>query len=139
MKKAERDRIEERLLEERQERIEVLTEIDERFQKRLEQGDDELTKYPLHMADEGTDTMEEEKEFLLAHKEGEQLMEIDESLRRLYKEPEKFGVCESCGNEIGVERLAMVPWAKLCIECKRDAEEAPGADREEAAEEAAGA
>lgn len=130
MKKAERERIEERLLEERRERIAVLAEIDERFQERLEQGDDELTKYPLHMADEGTDTMEEETEYLLAHQEGEQLLEIDESLRRLYKEPEKFGVCGRCGNEIGVERLAMVPWAKLCIECKRQSEEAAAAAEE---------
>ena len=105
MRKAELKRIEERLLEERKERIEVLAEIDERFQERLEVGDDELTKYPLHMADEGTDTMEEEKEFLLAHQEGEQLLEIDASLRLLYKKPEEFGVCESCGTEIGVERL----------------------------------
>ncbi|MFO7892134.1 MAG: TraR/DksA C4-type zinc finger protein [Longimicrobiales bacterium] len=132
MKKAERERIKERLLEERRERIEVLAEIDERFQKRLQEGDDELTKYPLHMADEGTDTMEEEKEYLLAHKEGEQLLEIDESLRRLYKEPERFGVCERCGSDIGVERLAMIPWAKLCIDCKRDQEEAGTAGEETA-------
>lgn len=122
MKKAERERIKERLLEERQDRIEVLAEIDERFQERLEIGDDDLSKYPLHMADEGSDTMQEEKELLLAHKEGEQLLEIDDSLRRLYKEPETFGICQSCGQEIGVERLEMVPWAKLCISCKRDAE-----------------
>ena len=126
MKEAELKRIEERLLEERQERLEVLAEIDERFQERLEVGDDELTKYPLHMADEGTDTMEEEKEFLLAHQEGEQLLEIDASLRLLYKNPDRFGVCENCGEAIGVERLEMVPWAKLCIECKREAEETPG-------------
>lgn len=123
MKKAERERIEDRLLEERRERVEILAEIDDRFRDRLETGDSELTKYPLHMADEGTETMEQEKELLLAHQEGEQLLEIDESLRRLYKEPEKFGVCESCGREIGVERLEMVPWAKLCIACKREAEE----------------
>ena len=126
MKKAELERIEERLLEERQERVEILAEIDDRFEERLEGDDGDLTKYPLHMADEGTDAHEKEKELLLAHQEGEQLLEIDESLRRLYKEPDTFGVCENCGNEIGVERLEMVPWAKLCIECKRDAEEAPG-------------
>lgn len=124
MKKSDRDRIEKRLLHEREERIEILAEIDERFRERLEQGDDDLTKYPLHMADEGTDTMDQEKEFLLAHQEGEQLLDIDESLRRLYKEPESFGVCENCGQPIGLERLEMVPWAKLCIECKRDAEKA---------------
>ena len=128
MKKAERERIEERLLEERRERVEILAEIDDRFQERLETGDDELSRYPLHMADEGTDAMEDEKELLLAHKEGEELLEIDASLRRLYKDDEQFGVCESCGNEIGVERLAMVPWATLCIDCTRQAEEAPEAD-----------
>ena len=130
MKKAEMERIEERLLEERRERIEILAEIDDRFRERLETGDDDLSRYPLHMADEGTDTMEDEKELLLAHQEGEQLLEIDASLRRLYKEPEKFGVCESCGREIGVERLAMVPWAKLCIECKREAESSGGESSE---------
>lgn len=122
MKKAERERIEDRLLEERRERVEALGEIDERFQDRLEMGTDELTRYPQHLADQGTDTMDEETEMLLAHQEGEQLLEIDESLRRLYGQPEAFGVCESCGDEIGVGRLAMVPWAKLCIECRREAE-----------------
>lgn len=124
MNKAERERIEERLLEERRERIEILAELDERFQERLETGDDGLSRYPLHMADEGTDTMEREKELLLAHTEGEQLLEIDEALRRLYGEPESFGVCQNCGADIGVERLEMVPWAKLCIDCKSDAETA---------------
>lgn len=143
MTKAERTRIEERLLEERRERVEVLAEIDEQFQERLEEGDDHMSRYPLHMADEGSDTYEEEMEFLLAHTEGEQLLEIDEALRRLYRDPEAFGVCESCGAEIGVGRLAMVPWARLCIDCKRAAEEddspqAAGLGAGEAAGDAAG-
>lgn len=126
MKQAERERIEGRLLDERQERIELLADLDERFRERLETGDDELSGYPLHMADEGTDTMEEEKEFLLAHQEGQQLLEIDEALRRLYREPRSFGVCQGCGDDIGLERLTMVPWARLCITCKRDAERTVG-------------
>ncbi|MFW5947565.1 MAG: TraR/DksA family transcriptional regulator [Gemmatimonadota bacterium] len=124
MTKAERERIEQRLLEERRKRIEVLAEIDERFRERLEMGDDELTKYPLHIADEGTDTMYREKELLLAHTEGEQLLEIDDALRRMYREPDAFGVCESCGSEIRMERLELVPWARLCIACKQAAETA---------------
>lgn len=126
MTEAERDRVEKRLLEERQERIEILAELDERFRERLESGDGELARYPLHMADEGTDTMEEEKEFLLAHQEGEQLLEIDEALHRLYREPESFGVCERCGDDVGMDRLMMVPWARLCITCKREAEQTAG-------------
>lgn len=121
-----RKKIEERLLEERQKRVEALAEMDEAFRDRVETGDGDLTKYPLHMADEGTDTMEQEKESLLLHQEGEQLLEIDDSLRRLYKEPETFGQCERCGNEISADRLDMVPWAKLCISCQEEVESGAG-------------
>lgn len=124
MNEKERETIRERLLEEREGRIEALAEFDDRFRKRLETGDDELTKYPLHMADEGTDTIEQEKDFLLASQEGRQLLEIDDALRRLYGEPDDFGDCQECGAEIGMERLEMVPWARLCIDCKRKVEAA---------------
>jgi DnaK suppressor protein len=123
MNDRERDTIRERLLEERRDRLAVLAERDDRYKVRLEQGDDDLSKYPLHMADDGTDTMEQEKEFLLASLEGRQLMEIDEALRTLYRNPEEFGACERCGREIGVERLEMVPWTRLCIDCQREVEE----------------
>ncbi|MCH8883130.1 MAG: TraR/DksA C4-type zinc finger protein, partial [SAR324 cluster bacterium] len=33
-----------------------------------------------------------------------------------------FGVCESCGEKIGVERLKARPVAELCIECKVEQE-----------------
>lgn len=33
-----------------------------------------------------------------------------------------YGVCERCGNAIGIERLEALPWAILCIDCKRKGE-----------------
>jgi DnaK suppressor protein len=33
-----------------------------------------------------------------------------------------YGVCERCGNPVGVERLEALPWAILCIDCKRAGE-----------------
>lgn len=32
-----------------------------------------------------------------------------------------YGSCERCGNPIGAERLEAIPWALLCIDCKRKA------------------
>ncbi len=32
-----------------------------------------------------------------------------------------YGTCERCGNPIGAERLEAIPWALLCIDCKRKA------------------
>jgi DnaK suppressor protein len=123
MNERDRKKIRERLLEERRARLTALAQFDERYKERLELGDDDLSNYPLHMADDGTDTMEQEKEFLLASQDGRQLMDIDEALRMLYQNPEGFGACERCGGEIGVERLEMVPWARHCIDCQREAEE----------------
>jgi DnaK suppressor protein len=33
-----------------------------------------------------------------------------------------YGVCERCGNPVGIERLEALPWAILCIDCKRAGE-----------------
>ena len=55
------------------------------------------------------------KEFLLASKEGRLVYWIDDALRTLYKDPERFGVCAECGSPIGFERLDIVPWARLCV------------------------
>lgn len=33
-----------------------------------------------------------------------------------------YGVCESCGQEISIERLEALPWAILCIDCKQRGE-----------------
>lgn len=126
MDEKQRNQIESRLLEERQERLEALADLDERFKERMEGDDGDLTNYPLHMADEGTDTMEQEKQSLMVHKEGEQLLAIDDALRRLYKEPETFGTCTRCGTEISMERLELVPWAAVCVSCQEEIEAGAG-------------
>ena len=32
-----------------------------------------------------------------------------------------YGTCERCGKQIGAERLDAIPWALLCIDCKKKA------------------
>ena len=62
--------------------------------------------------------MEREKAFLFASKEGRYLYHLDEALRRIYKSPKTFGVCEECGADIAFERLDAIPHTRLCISCK---------------------
>ncbi|MBI4545816.1 MAG: TraR/DksA C4-type zinc finger protein [Gemmatimonadetes bacterium] len=97
----------------------MLAKFDERAKSSQQENDGDLTLYPLHLADEGTDTMEQEKDFLLASKEGRLVYWIDEALRTLYKEPRRYGRCQECGEEIVFARLDIVPWAKLCIACQQ--------------------
>jgi DnaK suppressor protein len=120
MTNKEREHLEKRLVRERERAIKGLRQLDE-LMAPLE-SDGELTNYPLHLADEGTDTMEQEQSFLLLSKEGRLLIEIDEALRTLYKNPDRFGQCNDCGKTIAFERLDIVPWAKLCVECQRSHE-----------------
>jgi DnaK suppressor protein len=122
MTKKERDHLEQRLLRERERALKVLQKFDDKTRVDGAQSDGDLTTYPLHLADEGTDTMEQEKEFLLATKEGSLLYSIDEALRTLYREPEKYGKCSNCGKEISFERLDIVPWTLMCVDCQRDQE-----------------
>lgn len=119
MNKEQRAHLERRLLQERERALRALAQFEEigRIAQRTEDGD--LSLYPLHLADEGTDTLEQETEFLLASKEGRQLYWIDDALRRFYREPDSFGLCFECRREIGFERLDIVPWARLCVDCKR--------------------
>ncbi len=92
-----------------------------------QESDGDLTNYPFHMADQGTDTMEQEKRFLIASQEGRLLWHIDEALRRLYRSPETFGQCASCGRPIAFERLDALPHARFCVDCKQREESGGGA------------
>lgn len=124
MSDEQRKKLEERLVEERRKAQKALAQFDERFAEAGSEADGDLTNYPLHQADEGTDTMEEEKEMLLASQEGRLLYAIDDALRRLYKEPERFGRCqeEGCAREIAFERLELIPWARYCKEHQEEHE-----------------
>jgi DnaK suppressor protein len=121
MKDSQRAHLEQRLLKERERAQKALRQLDETA--RAGTADDgELSTYPLHLADEGTDTIEQEKGLMLLSQEGRRLAEIDDALRRLYREPESFGRCEACGGDITFERLDVVPWTRLCVDCQERAE-----------------
>ena len=116
--KKDRAHFEQRLLEERAKVVRQLAQFDESFSNTLQASNGDLSAYSFHMADQGTDAMEREKAFLFASKEGRLLYHIDEALRRLYKKPDIYGICEECGGEIGYDRLDALPHARLCIRCK---------------------
>ena len=58
------------------------------------------------------------KQVLLSLNENERirLQEVDESLDRM--ENRTYGICEECGELIGLKRLEVRPVAKYCVPCK---------------------
>jgi RNA polymerase-binding protein DksA len=123
MNKKQLSHLEKRLLEERARVMKELGIYEKSFAGTLQASDGDLSSYSFHMADQGTDAMEREKEFLFASKEGRYLWHVNEALRRLYKSPETFGVCQECGDPIAFERLDALPHARLCIKCKAKEED----------------
>ena len=79
-----------------------------------------ISTYTFHMADVASDHYERELSLNIATTEQKLLYAIDEALKRI--ETGDFGICEACGEEIGVERLKVRPEATLCIACKEEQE-----------------
>lgn len=127
MNKKSLETLEQRLIEERKQVLKELGFFEEEYADTTRDSSGDLSAYSFHMADQGTDAMEREKAFLMASKEGRQLWQIDAALRRLYKEPEEFGRCVECEDEIGWDRLEALPYATLCIACKEREENGAGA------------
>ena len=87
MNKKQLTHLEKRLLEERARVMKELGYYDESFNATLQSSDGDLSSYSFHMADQGTDAMEREKQFLFASQEGRYLWHVNEALRRLYGTP----------------------------------------------------
>ncbi len=113
--KKKRQHLERRLLEERARAQRLLGgSITEHAREDEQERTGDLTSMPLHPADLGTDTMQEELDASNATRISRELAEIDAALERLYKTPEKFGICEDTGKDIPFERLDIIPWARTC-------------------------
>jgi DnaK suppressor protein len=111
----QRRHLEKRLKEERARALKLVNSIvADRSGSSEQEGSGDLSVMPFHPADIGTDTMDEELDASNATRVSRELTEIDAALERLYRHPEKFGVCEDTGEEIPFERLDIIPWARTC-------------------------
>ena len=78
---------------------------------------------PSHLAEQASDEQELDMMASRLTASSEALAEIQEALDRL--DAGKFNLCEECGGEIGLRRLEIQPWARLCVVCQRKMEEEP--------------
>jgi DnaK suppressor protein len=111
----QRAEIERRLREERARALTSLHGIEsDQDRSTTQESAGDLTKMPFHPADLGTDTIDAELDASNATRTSRELADIDDALERLYRTPEKFGICENDGKDIPFERLVMIPWARTC-------------------------
>ncbi len=103
-----------RLREERTRLLEQLHSFEDASsaESSQEQAGD-LSKFPTHPADLGTDANAEDVELAVGPRMAQELSEIDAALDRLETSPETFGLDEETGEPIAFERLDIIPYARV--------------------------
>ncbi len=94
------------------EREQIIGEVKQIYESSKEMGQDGIQD----IGDEAANIYN--KQILLSLNENERmrLQEVDESLDRI--ENGTYGICEECGEPIGLKRLEVRPVAKYCVPCK---------------------
>lgn len=77
----------------------------------------ELSFYDNHPSDMATELFDKEKGLALKRNEISILNKIEDSLKSI--ENQTYGKCESCGNDITLERLEFMPYAANCQVCQK--------------------
>ena len=77
-----------------------------------------------HMADAASNTFERERDLSLEENLKDMVAQVDGALARV--DEGKFGVCIRCGKKINESRLSAIPYADLCIACKKEEERIGG-------------
>jgi RNA polymerase-binding protein DksA len=110
------ERFKELLVEERRRVVDAIEYLHKENPGSIEdETDDETTDN--HIAETATVTVDREIDYTLEENSEHVLAEIEGALKRI--EEGTFGVCVNCGKPIAEERLAAIPWATYCIDCKR--------------------
>ncbi|MGH3103862.1 MAG: TraR/DksA family transcriptional regulator [Gaiellaceae bacterium] len=111
------DRFREMLLEERQHARAAIDNLHTENPGSIEDESGEESSFDNHLGDIATVTFDREMATTLEDSEGAKLNAIEGALERI--EQGTYGMCVRCGNPIAEERLEALPYAELCIDCKR--------------------
>ena len=105
-----------RLLDERKRVKEAIDYLHEENPGNIQDEGQESTA-DNHPADVATVTFDRELDYSLEENEERLLEAIDAALARV--DDGTYGICGTCGQPIGEERLEALPWTTQCIDCKR--------------------
>ena len=111
--------MESRLLEERERALRALRQVEREENVPQAESAGDVSRYHQHPADAGSETAEEEQDFIIAARESRRVAEVDEALLALRSDPNGFFRCRRCGLPIKADRLHLVPWSRLCAGCAR--------------------
>ncbi|MGL6279700.1 MAG: TraR/DksA family transcriptional regulator [Gaiella sp.] len=98
-------------------RVRLLTAAHDLVEGDQQQGELNSASGDQHLADHATDMVDRELDESLEENAVAIAAAIDAALARI--DAGTYGSCTSCGEPIPEERLDAVPYATLCVACKR--------------------
>jgi len=94
------------------------------IQDRLKEESEGLTDEGRDTYDLASDERDREINIILSDRERDKLLAIDDALQRI--EDKSYGICEcgcdNCEEEIGMGRLKVLPFTRLCVRCQEETE-----------------
>ena len=109
------------IFKEREKTIKIIEGINKIWSKTIRDSSGDISAYTTHLADLASDNNEREKETFTLERELRNLKNFDMALKRIYNN--SYGICMFCGKKISEKRLLAIPFAEMCIECKKNSEE----------------
>ena len=94
------------------EREQIIGEVKQIYESSREMGQDGIQD----IGDEAANIYNKQVLLSLNENERMRLQEVDEALDRIANGT--YGICEECGEPIGLKRLKVRPVAKYCVSCK---------------------
>jgi len=98
------------------EREQIIGEVKQIYESSKEMGQDGIQD----IGDEAANIYNKQVLLSLNENERVRLQEVDEALDRIANGA--YGICEECGEPIGLKRLEVRPVAKYCVSCKAQQE-----------------
>lgn len=109
------DKYRKRLEEERERLEELIADYERELEEaRLTESSSDRSPDPGN-AEASSMKLEYAKELSIEQNTADLLSKVNRALQRV--ESGSYGICESCGNAIPVERLDVLPYSTLCVEC----------------------
>lgn len=84
------------------------------LEETLSPNSGDISSMPVHLADIGTDSYEQDFNLDLVAEERKTLVEIQQALARIQNGT--FGLCEGLGTPIEKNRLEAIPWTRYSLE-----------------------
>lgn len=97
--------------------------LTEGVEKCLHDSKEEVRGGVPDINDDATRTYNRQVLLNLSEQERGQLERVEEAFLKFADGC--YGICEECSKSIPLKRLEIVPYAKLCVECKNKMEENP--------------